>query len=193
MRSVIAALVSVLAAGAAYGADAQPYPNVDPIRFGWDGGYIGLGVGYGWLKDTDYQFTPPLDDEGQDVIAGIHAGYNWQYGNFVVGGELEALNLDLTYENFDFITIKHAIALKARAGYAWDRYLITGHAGGVWASTNFMGLKDWGWVAGGGVDYALTDEITVGAQYSHYEWKEFDGTLIDATIDKVTARVGLKF
>lgn len=194
MRALIAGLLLLASAGAAAAADVQePYPDVEPARFGWDGAYVGGSIGYAWLDDIDYQFTPPLPDKGEDVIFGLHAGYNWQLGNLVFGAEVEAQRLDITYEFLDFITIDNAFAAKARAGYAFDRYLVTAHGGGVYATTNYMGLKDWGWTAGAGIDYAFTDNITLGAQYNHYEFKEFDGTQIDATIDLVTARVGLKF
>ncbi|MGE0279333.1 MAG: outer membrane protein [Rhizobiaceae bacterium] len=167
--------------------------TVDPARFGWDGAYAGLSIGYAWLKDTDDAFNPPLEDQGDDWNVGGHAGYLMQFGGLVVGAEVEATRLDIKYENFNFITVENSYALKGRAGYAIDRFLLSGHAGGVYATTNFMGLKDWGWTAGAGLDYAFTDNITVGAQYSHFAFDDFDGTLIDAKVDTVNARFGYKF
>jgi outer membrane immunogenic protein len=197
----IVALVTFLLAGTGIGlaADIQEpvSPEISAERFGWTGAYIGASAGYGWLKDVDYApappFVAPLHDQGEDWVYGGYAGYLQQFGNFVVGAEAEAMKLDITYDNFNFITIKDSVALKGRAGYAWDRFLLTGHGGAVYARTNFMDLKDWGWTAGGGIDYALTDNLTVGAQYTHFDFSEFDGTKIDATIDLVTARVGIKF
>lgn len=193
--------VAVLIAGnaAAMAADLIPStsPDINPERFGWTGVYAGLSAGYGWLKDVDYAppppFVGPLHDKGEDWVFGGHAGYLYQFGNFVVGGEAEAMKLDITYEGFNFITIDYSAALKARAGVAWDRFLFSGHAGAVYASTNFNDLADWGWTAGANVDYALTDNWTVGAQYTHYDFTKFDGTQIDASINLVTARMGVKF
>lgn len=171
--------------------------DIDPKRFGWTGFYAGVSAGYGWLEDVDYApvppFIAPLYDKGDDWVFGGHAGYLHQFGNFVVGAEAEALRLDITYEGFDFITIDNAYVLKARGGYAFDRLLVSGNVGAVYAATNYMGLKDWGWAAGAGVDYAVSDRITVGLHYDHFNFSEFDGTQIDATIDLVTARVGYKF
>lgn len=195
MRVAIAGLISLfIGCGTAVAADPAVIaaPDIDPARFGWSGFYAGASAGYAWLKDVDDQFTPALHDEGEDWVFGAHAGYLFGFGNFVVGAEAEATRLDIDYELFDFITVNNAVALKARAGYAIDRFLITGHAGAVYATTN-VSLRDWGWVAGGGVDYALTDRITVGGQYSHFGFNDFDGTLIDADVDVLTARVGVKF
>ncbi len=183
-------LMSVTAASAADMVDAG---NVDPARFGWDGAYVGVSAGYGWLKDTDYQFAPPLKDKGEDWGFGAHAGYLFGFGNFVVGAEAEAAKLGITYEGFDFITVENAFSIRAKAGYAIDRFLVSGHVGGAYLTTNFMGLKDWGWTAGAGVDYALTNQVTLGAQYSRYQFNNFDGTEIDGHVDTLSGRLGYKF
>lgn len=197
MRKSIACLtILLLSCGNVLAADPAviPSPDVNPARFfSWQGAYVGVAGGYGWLKDVDNSFTPPLHDQGKDWTFGGYGGYLAQFGDFVAGAEFEANRLDITYENFDFITIDNSYVVKARLGYAVDRFLLTGHAGGVYATTNFMGLKDWGWEAGVGVDYAVTDNVIVGAQYAHYGFNNFDGTQIDAKIDLVSARVGYKF
>ncbi len=170
------------------------HADIDPARFGgWQGAYVGVSGGYGWLKDVDYAFTPPLPDKGKDWNFGAYGGYLAQFGNIVAGAEAEASRLGIDYEFLSFITVERSYALKARLGYAFDRFLVSGHAGGVYAETNFMGLKDWGWEAGAGIDYALTDNVTVGAQYSHYDFSNFDGTQIDARIDLLRARLGYRF
>jgi outer membrane immunogenic protein len=200
MRIPAIALAFVLiGCGVAAAADPAPEisPDIDQARYGWTGFYAGGSAGWGWLKDTDYApppgFPNPLDDKGDDFVFGAHAGYLYQYGDFVVGAEAEAMKLDITYDLFNFITFDNSYALKARLGYSIDRFLLSGHAGAVYAETNFNDLKDWGWVAGANVDYALTDNILVGAQYTHYGFTEFDGTQIDGTIDLVTARMAYKF
>ncbi len=78
---------------------------------------------------------------------------------------------------------QNAYALKARAGWAIDRFLVSGNAGAVYTTTNYLKLKDWGWTAGVNVDYAVTDHLIVGAQYTHMGFKNFDTTQIDARID----------
>jgi len=195
MRVLLAAVsfLSLVAVAQAADPTVVPADSVDPARFGWDGAYVGLSVGHGWLSDIDYSFTPAFEDKGNDWVVGGHAGYLVGFGNIVLGAEFEAVRLDITYDTLNFITFENAFVPKARIGYAFDRFLVSGHAGGVYATTNFNGLKDWGWEAGGAVDYAVTDNVIVGAQYSHYSFSGFDGTLIDGKVDTVTARFGYKF
>jgi outer membrane immunogenic protein len=195
MRALFCGLLSVLiTSGVAHAADPQivTSPDLDPVRFGWTGAYVGGSVGYAWLRDVDNQFAPPLHDEGQDWNVGGHVGYLQQFGNFVVAAEAEAQAMDIRYELLDFIKVSSFYTLKGRAGVTFDRLLVTGHLGGTYATTN-VGLKDWGWVVGAGVDYALTDHIIVGGQYSHHTFDTFDDTLIDATVDTVSARASYRF
>ena len=197
MRTMIALLAgALLHSAAAFAADPNvittPDANIDPARFGWSGGYAGMSAGYAWLNDVDRQFTPPLEDRGKDWVFGAHFGYLQGFGNFIAGAEVEATRLDIDYELLNFITVKNSYALKGRAGVAWDRLLFTGHVGRVYATTN-VALNDWGWVYGGGIDYALGDQFTVGGQYSRFQFKEFAGTLIDAKVDVVTGRFGVRF
>jgi len=195
MRASITGLgILLVVCGKAFAADpAVVNADVDPARFSWQGAYIGAAGGYAWLKDVDNSFTPPLPDKGSNWNVGAYGGYLAQFGNFVAGAEVEANRLNIDYEFLNFITVERSYVVKARAGYAFDRFLVSGHAGAVYAETNFMGLKDWGWEAGAGIDYALTDNVTIGAQYSHYGFNNFDGTEIDAKIDLVSARLGYKF
>lgn len=190
MSGKIALLAALLFCGTAQAADLQ---MPDASRFGWDGAYVGVSAGYGWLKDTDYSFVPPLPDQGEDWIFGAHAGYLYGMGNFVVGAEVEATKLDITYEGFDFITIENAYTVRGRIGYSFDKFLVSAHGGASHLNANFMDLADWGWNAGAAVNYALTDHVTVGAQYDRYQFSEFDGTLIDGHIDTLTGRLGYKF
>lgn len=195
----LALVVMFATSGLASAADLAPEisPEINKERFGWTGFYAGGSLGYGLLHDRDDAPPPglpvPLYDKGDDWTAGLHAGYLYQYGSFVGGGEVEATSLDIAYDGFTFITIQNAYALKARAGVAIDRFLVSGNGGAVYATTNYLGLKGWGWTAGVNVDYALTDNLIVGGQYTHMGFTDFDTTQIDARIDLLSARVAYKF
>lgn len=201
VRTVLSGIAVLLLASTAQAADLKAAdlevidaPNVDVRRFAqWEGAYAGVSAGYGWLRDVMKIPGNFVYDQGADWVVGAHAGYLLQFGNVVVGAEVEATRLDITYELASNITVENAYAAKLRAGYAVDRALLSAHAGGVYATTDFMGLKDWGWTAGFGADYALTDRVTIGAQYSHYKFKEFDGSVIDADVNLVTGRIGIRF
>jgi outer membrane immunogenic protein len=189
----IALTFSVISSASAIAADLGPIsPDINPERFGWSGAYVGASVGYAWLSDADHAFVPPLEDQGDDWNFGGHVGYLQQFGSFVVGAEAEAQALDITYDTFSFIKVNNAYTLKGRAGVAFDRWLVSGHLGGSYLTTNIK-LHDWGWAGGAGIDYAVTDHLVLGAEYTHHWFDNFDGTLIDGHIDDVSARVSYKF
>lgn len=56
-----------------------PMPVAAP-RFDWTGAYAGAALGYG---NMDIRGT----DSGSAVAGGLFAGYRWDFGNFVAGGE----------------------------------------------------------------------------------------------------------
>ncbi len=157
----------------------------------WNGAYVGAAIGYGWLSDIDYAFAPPLRSSGRDVIFGGHVGYLHQFDGYVVGAEADIMRLDINFEGFP-IDAENSYAIKARVGATLDRFLLTGHAGAVYATTN-IGLKDWGWVIGAGVDYLVTDNLVAGVSFDHMRFSRFDGTLIDARLNLVKTRLSIKF
>ncbi|MEJ6782627.1 outer membrane protein [Aminobacter sp. Piv2-1] len=179
-------LILVLSSSAGEAADFGTRGEVD-----WSAPYIGISAGYGWLRDVDRSFTPPLRSSGDDVVFGAHAGYLHQFGSFVLGGEAEYMRLDINFEGFP-IDVEDAYAAKARIGFAFDRLLLSGHAGATYITTN-IGLEDWGWVAGAGADYLLSDNLTAGVSWDHMQFDRFDGTQIDGQIDLVKARVDFRF
>src|SRR5687767_5917717 len=102
MKKILLASVALFGfAGAAAAADlpvrsAPPAPIIAaaPI-FTWTGFYVGGQVGYGWnANDNDFVLpggfvvqSGDFGDEGDGFLAGVHAGYNVQFGSFVVGVE----------------------------------------------------------------------------------------------------------
>ena len=61
---------------------------------------------------------------------------------------------------------------RARFGYAWDRVLVYGTAGGAGANveTALSGLPyqnnaEWGWTAGAGVEFAFAENWTFKVEY----------------------------
>lgn len=187
MRAQIFGIFTLmLSANAGEAADFAGQPAVD-----WSAPYVGISAGYGWLRDIDRSFAPPLRSSGDDVVFGAHAGYLHQFGAFVLGGEAEYTRLDINFEGFP-IDVEDAISAKARAGFAFDRLLLTGHAGATYLTTN-IGLEDWGWVAGMGADYLLSDSLVAGVNWDHMEFDQVDGTLIDGQLDLVKARVSFRF
>lgn len=198
--------------------------------FTWTGFYIGANVGYGWgSADTntpfyDYIYTADVDPSGW--FGGGQVGYNYQFENNVVLGveaDIEFGSLtDSVYFNdyFDIYgtsKVDYFGTARVRLGYAIDHFLpyITG--GLAWAHNEvratvfdgdvaYSGSDDTtsiGWTIGGGVEYAITDNWTVKAEYlyadlgsDNYNAVRFDdiySTNVDLKIQTVKMGVNYKF
>ena len=131
-------------------------------------------------------------------VGGGQIGYNWQIGGFVVGVEgawnLPSLNDERagTFQQFllGFVgdhwiaEISQLYAITGRLGVAngnWLPYVKGGLAGAkVETSMNRLGdpnfisqSKNWhgGWTIGGGVEYMLAQNFTVGLEYNYYNFE----------------------
>lgn len=89
----ITAAAALVATGAAAGDYSKSGPTMTepPIaapamaaaspRFDWTGGYVGAGLGYGRMSISGF-------NNGSSAVGGLFAGYRWDMGTAVVGGEL---------------------------------------------------------------------------------------------------------
>jgi opacity protein-like surface antigen len=84
--------------------------------------------------------------------------------------------------------------LKLTAGYDLGPALLYGAVGAVRGSvdTGAGSVSDNGWLAGVGMDYALTDQWTVGGEVLNHKFNNFGG-LSDVDVTTVQARVGFRF
>jgi outer membrane immunogenic protein len=91
------AALALLAGSPAFAADLDmrpaPYFKAPPpALYNWTGFYFGANVGYSWGQHTnDWAVSGfPAGSESQDMdgaIGGVQWGYNWQFGNWVLGSE----------------------------------------------------------------------------------------------------------
>jgi outer membrane immunogenic protein len=164
--SVLALLTGVVAA-----ADLPPPISVAPpdvmlspapIAFSWAGFYLGGHGGWG--------FGEGAFSDG--AVAGGQIGANWQYGSFVVGFEGGASWVD-------WGSINSVTTVLGRGGFAFGRFLAYG-AGGLGVEE----LKTLvGWVAGGGAEFALTDNWSVGVEYLHYDFADDESEVIRGRVN----------
>lgn len=162
------------------------HPDAD-----WSGFYLGTTGGYGWIRDEDFSFAPPLVSHGDDWIFGVHGGYMHAFGPILVGVEASYSALDILFDGFP-ISVDDATTLRVRAGFAAQQFLVSAHGGATYATTN-IGLADWGYNLGLAVEYMVSQNITAGLQYDYHGFTSFDGTLIDAELQTLLFRVGYKF
>jgi outer membrane immunogenic protein len=158
-----------------------------PVTADWTGFYAGGQLGYGDVSSN----TAGVNGNG--AIGGVHAGYRYDYGQFVTGAELayNATNIDLgATSKLDSIT-----QLKVMGGYDLGSTVIYGTVGAAYAKANLAGVNrsDTGYVVGIGMDYAINDAWTVGAELNHNKFKNFDGTGTDIRANTAQIRVGYRF
>lgn len=164
---------------------AEPYmaPGLD-----WTGGYVGAQLGYG---DVDSS-TGTLD--GYGWLGGVHAGYRFDLGNWVAGGELsyDTADIDLgaAAGSLDDVT-----ALKLTAGREIGNSLVYGTLGAAHANATVGAteLSDNGLVYGIGFDYAVNERMTVGAEVLEHQFDDFDATGVDLDATTLKAKVALRF
>jgi outer membrane immunogenic protein len=222
--SAAIALLSTAAFAADLPLPVEPIP-VAPVAppFSWTGFYIGGQGGYGWGESH-------IDDNGQtglnttfDVdgwFAGGLAGAQYQWNQIVLGVEVEGNWSDVDGSdqigvgNFVSTDINAFGSLSGKLGFAWDRVLFYGTGGlavgDISTEQNVPALGGisfsqdatyWGWTAGGGIDFAVTDHIIIGAQYRYYDFGSEDFTPPapftsrdqDVTLNAVSGHLTVKF
>jgi len=99
MRKLLLAGVAlaVLAGAPAFAADlrvrpAPVYKAPPPALYNWTGFYWGVNIGYSWGRHrndwTVAGFPAASESQKMDgVIGGFQWGYNWQFGNWLLGTE----------------------------------------------------------------------------------------------------------
>jgi opacity protein-like surface antigen len=127
-------------------------PLAAPL-YDWTGFYAGAFTGAGWGKN-DWSF-PALGTGANPRMAGMlgggDVGYNKQFGSWVLGveGDVAATNAkggagcipngnDINFMNNGLAVqncnndLRWVATATAKVGYAWDRVLVYGKAGGAW-------------------------------------------------------------
>jgi outer membrane immunogenic protein len=177
-----------LAASNAQAADLpsrySPAPayNALPI-FTWTGFYAGLNAGYGWNVGNSRYYDPAFGtNRGKrsgGFVGGAQAGYNYQFGMFVVGAETDLQYAAVGNKGASYGTTYYPGdsdgffgTIRARAGVAFDRALVYGTGGLAYGDIGgnkgydaMLGHHsgneiNWGWTLGGGVEYAITNNFT---------------------------------
>ncbi len=214
-----ASMLSISGVSGAMAADLpmKALPMAEPA-FTWTGGY--LGINGGWAQDnTDTTlpaFVQPSTKNGW--LGGGHGGFNYQFGSWVLGAELDAdymrLNASAPCNNVAFTcntSLQNQMSFRARGGVAFDRFLF--YVTGGLAMANYNGnttvnstgiefpsnSSRIGWIAGVGAEYAVTRNIIVGLEYLHADYGQatmnYDVPYpsVRVTDDVVRARLSYKF
>lgn len=166
---------------------AAPVPVAAPVG-AWTGFYAGGQLGYGQL-DSD-----ALSEDPDGAVYGVHAGYLYDLGNFILGAELDIDGTNIESGTPD-VTLDSVTRAKLRAGYDAGNLMPYLTIGAAQARTSGDVDGDGtGAFAGLGVEYKVNDSIRVGGEVVQHQFEDFadtDGLDIDATT--ATARVSFQF
>jgi outer membrane immunogenic protein len=199
LRIAIAAC-SVLVAASADRAMAADWPlrgSLEPSYVRWDGWQFGLLAGYSNMM------TDPSSTTNGPVFGGF-LGYNVQWDQLVVGFDLGYKYpsvLDASTELSTFKLVDYA-TLRGRAGYAFGQFLpyaVLGVAAGRFnygdlVSGTFIGKNNAfnaGFVAGLGVDWAVTPSIFLRAEWEYIGFATING--ISASTNTGLVGGGVRF
>ena len=197
LSSLLALPMAANAADMTAPAPVYKAPPVAPSPpFSWTGFYIGANVGAGWSQGTvtDSLFGISFTNQSNNAvfIGGGQIGGNYQVNNFVFGVEADfdwAGNNNnvggggvIGGDTFQVTANNRWITTVAgRVGIAADRWLFYVKGGGGWVgnsgftvtnettggSVAFNGTSNSGWLLGGGVEWAFTNNWSVRAEYDY--------------------------
>lgn len=202
-KILLAAAATFVASAPAFATDiakAPPAPPLDP----WTGAYLGIHVGAG--ANTGGGSTAslvPFQDVTTSVpagvVGGVHAGYGQKVnGNFYAGleGDLDISAVDSGGNGLITATSKNKwlTSIRARVGYIPVSHLLLfatggwGWSGGQFAFSDPMMTTTTsptvnGFVWGGGLEVALSQNWLARAEYLQYD---FGSTTVAAPVAAFT-------
>jgi outer membrane immunogenic protein len=218
VRRALAA--NAMAASVAGGIGASPAPAIAADLYAprgpapvlrtfdatpWTGGYVGLSVGRSWGStrvDTNAgNFT--VGTNGAQI--GGYAGYTWQSGLFVLGGEAELSVGNLKGSNVNIsqdmnwmgavraragVLVAPPLYVYGLAGVAWTDMTIK--ANGIERDQSFAGFQ-----LGAGAEYKLLQNWSLRLDYIYTglgaEKRDFPTSSQQVDPDFHTVRAGLSF
>jgi outer membrane immunogenic protein len=169
----------------------------------WSGFYGGMAVGYA-TGDADHSFSnaaPSGNSEPDGLLLGGFAGYAWQSGNFVYGGEidLEASRYNGSFTDNTGATSRGEIdgnwqgSIRGVVGFpgTLSKYPTLYYATAGWATGDFdfrggpaaaLGADGYserltGWTAGFGMDMRYDAQTSLRVEYRYTDFGTASGTL----------------
>lgn len=173
----------------------------------WAGTYAGLSLTKNtgtspWNAGDGYS-DYKLDDTG---LAGAFVGHRWNVGKSVVGIELDVsqggLNADANDLGDTDYSMSSFVDTKISVGVPMGKALIYGFTGITASNVNadYSGDNDWsadygvwGTNLGLGVDYMVTDKMSLGAEVMRRGWEQGYGESANEATTAVSLRASFHF
>jgi outer membrane immunogenic protein len=173
----------------------------------WCGLYFGVSGGYGGADFIEnFDNSDPFSDlksfsakhSANSFLGGAHAGYNYQFGMLVIGAETDiaatgiksnANGVESTLPWFGTTRLRFGLLptpdllIYGTGGAAYGHVRVGDVTGGSSIVTTTPAV---GWALGGGLEYKLVSNITVGAEYLHVD---LDGPSVTNGLQTIGSRV----
>jgi outer membrane immunogenic protein len=201
-----------------FGADNGGGPAIEVPAYNWTGFYVGVAGAAGAAVTELSIDGGSLDGLGGEGVRGeINAGYDYDFGSFVAGVMVDAhygdikseldlefggpsINIDATADyGFDILAragmkVNESTLAYVVGGYSWQNFEIEGSATGSGTEQ----IAEWdvnGFSIGGGLETAVTSNMTVGFEYRFTQFEDADLGLegLDVETSMQTARVTAKY
>lgn len=166
-----------------------PAPAPMPVSADWTGFYAGGSLGY-----ADVTGSTTLGDDVNGLTFGAHAGYDYDFGSIVLGGELDLSGADIT-DDVSGLEVDSVARLKLRAGYDAGDFLPYFTAGAAHLTTSgAIDDSDTGYFYGIGGDYRVGGgNMRIGAELLQHRFEDYAGSGIDVDATSLGARVSFEF
>ena len=194
--AALALLAGAVATGAAdlsRRGYSRPYVAA---AYSWIGPYLGGNIGYQWGEVSN---NPP---EPSGIAGGMQAGYNWQTGQFVFGGEadIQLSGADDVFAPWKFSNPWFG-TLRGRAGIAFDNVLFYATGGLAYGGLRgeLAGLSEsrahLGWTIGAGMEMGLTPNWTAKIEYLYLDLMDrgYSVTGLDNGLQSNLVRLGVNY
>ena len=185
---ILAPVLAASTALPAFAGSVTPPPS-DPVVMApapmpvvsskdWTGAYVGGQLGYGNINTDD------PDTEGDGALYGLRAGYDWDFGNWVAGTNLQYQGGEIELDNA--AKLDGLLRLGGRAGYDAGNTLVYGTGGFAKAFTSDDAISPGdsnGYYVGLGLEQSVTENVSVGGEVNYNKFNDFDvsGMEADAT------------
>ncbi|KPQ20777.1 MAG: Opacity protein [Rhodobacteraceae bacterium HLUCCA24] len=164
----------------------SPAPPPAPAGIDWTGFYGGAQLGYG-----DVSTSGAADLDGDGAIGGVTLGYDYDFGNYVLGGAFDYDFADIDVNGAT--TLESVARVKVRGGpKIGTNGLLYAAAGGAQAEAEGFD-SDTGWFLGAGYEQMVTDRFSVGVEALYHEFDDFDDSGIDVQATTVQLRGTFRF
>lgn len=176
--------------------------------YNWSGAYVGLNAGGAWNRSSGGVGSSNMSG----FIGGGQVGYNWQFGQVVLGLEADfqgaSQRTDFAGVGFTGSSrIDYFGTVRGRIGYAWDRWMVYGTGGyayvhernsltaGALSGSNNTTLS--GGTIGGGVEWAFWQNWSAKLEYLYISTRSNNLTVgafgTDGRVRENLVRVGLNY